>query len=665
MAGRLPLADAATLGALRRVVVRKAEHARATVCLLTLDAFARNAKDDHRAAGEDGVAAGTPSRDAEIKARAASETAAFNKLRRLLTNANERKAASVRLAVAETTPFAPPMSLLARVPAAPVSYISLPALLDTVVALLPRWASEPSATDVLLALLQLLCSLTEDEDLARRFLAADGVPMLLSLPAMGGPAGGSGSVTGAAGGQPPRAVVRAILRHVAEDKATLEEAMSADVRSLIGANRRSSSGYAFTVPVLLAQAAPMVARHVGSFTAAVALSCRLRPAYADTANPSVEAVPDLPLTPSQLADQRRARPNMTQVVEELVRVLAPPPSVAGKGGTSGGGPISPTRRGAKSKTADRGKGTKHHAAGAGAVGGVVGAVGVAGGAAAPPPPSTAADGGVPVGATAPPPLSADGYVSSGRAVGGRGLTAFALRMLTELVELSPTYASAVALARSPVEEAPPSGEEADAGVTPSKSVLSYVLHELLPMPPSPEKAPTPLVRLERAAADETARAARDLFSAICVRAAAMPSRRDTDKAGAKGNGAKGSGSKGAGAGAASGAAESASEGSAAAAAADERTAPFVALAAAAEAEAARRPAPRVGAVHALAACVPTTPGAVGGVNAGGNTTYLVLRGLLDARVANALAHCLDRMDVAAAGNADCVNAPVGITRSDT
>ncbi|KAK1862152.1 hypothetical protein I4F81_004728 [Pyropia yezoensis] len=268
-------------------------------------------------------------------------------------------------------------------------------------------------------------------------------------------------------------------------------------------NRRSSSGYAFTVPVLLAQAAPMVARHVGSFTAAVALSCRLRPAYADTANPSVEAVPDLPLTPSQLADQRRARPNMTQVVEELVRVLAPPPSVAGKGGTSGGGPISPTRRGAKSKTADRGKGTKHHAAGAGAVGGVVGAVGVA--------------------------------------------------------------------AR--------------------QSVLSYVLHELLPMPPSPEKAPTPLVRLERAAADETARAARDLFSAICVRAAAMPSRRDTDKAGAKGNGAKGSGSKGAGAGAASGAAESASEGSAAAAAADERTAPFVALAAAAEAEAARRPAP--------------------------------------------------------------------------
>ncbi|KAK1862150.1 hypothetical protein I4F81_004726 [Pyropia yezoensis] len=569
MAGRLPLADAATLGALRRVVVRKAEHARATVCLLTLDAFARNAKDDHRAAGEDGVAAGTPSRDAEIKARAASETAAFNKLRRLLTNANERKAASVRLAVAETTPFAPPMSLLARVPAAPV--------------------------------------------------------------------------------------------HVAEDKATLEEAMSADVRSLIGANRRSSSGYAFTVPVLLAQAAPMVARHVGSFTAAVALSCRLRPAYADTANPSVEAVPDLPLTPSQLADQRRARPNMTQVVEELVRVLAPPPSVAGKGGTSGGGPISPTRRGAKSKTADRGKGTKHHAAGAGAVGGVVGAVGVAGGAAAPPPPSTAADGGVPVGATAPPPLSADGSVSSGRAVGGRGLTAFALRMLTELVELSPTYASAVALARSPVEEAPPSGEEADAGVTPSKSVLSYVLHELLPMPPSPEKAPTPLVRLERAAADETARAARDLFSAICVRAAAMPSRRDTDKAGAKGNGAKGSGSKGAGAGAASGAAESASEGSAAAAAADERTAPFVALAAAAEAEAARRPAPRVGAVHALAACVPTTPGAVGGVNAGGNTTYLVLRGLLVAGVANALAHCLDRMDVAAAGNADCVNAGLLLT----
>lgn len=57
MAGSLPLADAATLGALRRVVVRKAEHARATVCLLTLDAFVRNAKDDHRAAGEDGVAA--------------------------------------------------------------------------------------------------------------------------------------------------------------------------------------------------------------------------------------------------------------------------------------------------------------------------------------------------------------------------------------------------------------------------------------------------------------------------------------------------------------------------------------------------------------------------------------------------------------------------------
>lgn len=876
LAGSLPLADAATLGALRRVVVRKAEHARATVCLLTLDAFVRNAKDDHRAAGEAGVAAvralmpplpvvppavtgadsdeegaagggggggrgggggssgekrkrkrrrgnsavdvaggsdvaagqppaapprdadgdasmaapsataagsasgapvtaeqpagnavpaaaaaaaapsasvaaaapsaspaatapsasaptttaasggsaaktalpttapasganpkTAPSRDEAVKALTASETTAFNKLRRLLDNANDRKAASVRLAVAETTPFAPPLSLLARVPTAPVASISLSALLDTVVALLPRWASEPTASDVLLALLQLLCSLTEDEDLARRFLAADGVAMLLNLPSMAWPASGCGGVGGPAGGQPPRAVVRSIIRHVAEDKATLEEAMSADVRSLISANRRSSSGYAFTVSVLLTQAAPMIARHIGSLTAAMALSCRLRPAFADTASPTVEAVPDLPLTPAQLADQRRARTNVTRVVEELVRVLAPPPSVAGKAGASAGAPISPSRRGAKGKATDRGKGAKHHAAGAGAVGVAAGAVGVAAGAAAAAPPPTAADGGAPAGAPPPQPLSADGSTPSGRTAGGRGLAAFALRMLTELVELSPTYASAVALARSPVGVAPPAGEEADAGGTPGKSgglaavaaaaagrsasaedvamddeiqpvsrskpapppplpppppaaaaraearpsALSYVLHELLPMPASPEKAPTPLIRLERAAADETARAARDLFSAMCVRAAAMPQRRDADKAGFKGDGAKGGGGK-----AGAGAAPAAAAAVAAASPADERTAPFVALAAAAEAEAVRRPAPRVGAVHALAACVPTTPGAVGGVNAGGNTTYLVLRGLLDAGVANALAHCLDRMDVAAAGNADCVNA---------
>lgn len=250
----------------------------------------------------------------------------------------------MRLAVAETTPYVPPLSLLARVPTSPLASISLPTLLDTVVALLPRWASEPTATDVVLALLQLLCSLTEDEDLARRFLAADGVATLLSLPAMGWPAGGSGGVGGPAGGQPPRAVVRSILRHVAEDKATLEEAMSADVRSLIGANRRSSSGYAFTVATMLAQAAPMVARHVGSFTAAVALSCRLRPAFSETASPTVEAVPDLPLTPAQLADQRLARPNVTRVVEELVRVLAPLPPTGtggGKGGAAAGVPSRP------------------------------------------------------------------------------------------------------------------------------------------------------------------------------------------------------------------------------------------------------------------------------------------------------------------------------------
>lgn len=369
----------------------------------------------------------------------------------------------MRLAVAETTPYVPPLSLLARVPTSPLASISLPTLLDTVVALLPRWASEPTATDVVLALLQLLCSLTEDEDLARRFLAADGVATLLSLPAMGWPAGGSGGVGGPAGGQPPRAVVRSILRHVAEDKATLEEAMSADVRSLIGANRRSSSGYAFTVATMLAQAAPMVARHVGSFTAAVALSCRLRPAFSETASPTVEAVPDLPLTPAQLADQRLARPNVTRVVEELVRVLAPLPPTGtggGKGGAAAGGPISPSRRGTKGKAADRGKAAKHHAAGAGALGAAAGAAAVA--------PPAGVDGATP-GGVPPPPASPDAPPPSGRVAGGRGLAAFALRMLTELVELSPTYASAVALARSPVALAPPAGQDADAGATPGKA----------------------------------------------------------------------------------------------------------------------------------------------------------------------------------------------------
>lgn len=163
--------------------------------------------------------------------------------------------------------------------------------------------------DTLVACLQLLASITRDWDIAKKAYEAGAVPALLALPQL------DTRVAHGTDYRTVRALVKTILRHIVEDPRTLEEAMIAEIHSLV-AQPRARSG--FTVKYLLSASAPMMSRSMNSFVSA--------------ASHTVEAIELLAGSQLQLQEQEalrfpdmvgklNERPNIKEVINALSHLL--------------------------------------------------------------------------------------------------------------------------------------------------------------------------------------------------------------------------------------------------------------------------------------------------------------------------------------------------------
>mmetsp|Transcript_6333 Transcript_6333/g.19107 ORF Transcript_6333/g.19107 Transcript_6333/m.19107 type:complete len:2271 (+) Transcript_6333:269-7081(+) len=136
------------------------------------------------------------------------------------------------------------------------------AALDICILLLESHQVE--STDVLLALIQLLCSLTEDFELASEFLSRGGLQLLFSIRMPKGPH--LKIVYG---------FLRTVIRHLVEDRETLTESMEQVLNSLLTV-RRGSRILGLSSATLVASATPLLYRDLPAFVEAVGRVCRLR-----------------------------------------------------------------------------------------------------------------------------------------------------------------------------------------------------------------------------------------------------------------------------------------------------------------------------------------------------------------------------------------------------
>ncbi len=175
--------------------------------------------------------------------------------------------------------------------------------------------------DIIFALVQLICSLTADSNLAMQFMEEGGVDLLLALPQIEsqGPRSSTKTI---------RSLVRTVLRHVVEDATTLTEAMEADIRLLLNTGQ-SRGRQTVTMRSLVASASGMISRNLDCFTHALASCTRTRgtssggPGAMGAAEHALQVSPELETRSiEEWMIESKKRPNIVCVVDSLTRLLA-------------------------------------------------------------------------------------------------------------------------------------------------------------------------------------------------------------------------------------------------------------------------------------------------------------------------------------------------------
>lgn len=319
--------------------------------------------------------------------------------------------------------------------------------------------------DAVIALLQLIASLTTAPKEAIAFLEQGGVELLLEMPHLESHRARSSDYRMA------RILARTILKHVVEDEETLKEAMIADLRSILTSGQ-SRGRASISLRNLLGSAGPLIARSISAFVFALGSCARARDEEANPSGGSLEATKFEALGLDKAKVLMRKRKNVISVIASLCGLLAEKEDK----------PVSGIEKGAKttsnvlSRTHD-----------------------------APARPQDAI---------------------------GNGLAAFALSMLSELVEFSPVVA--VAFLETPSPCALVSG-----------SALDFVVQRLLPIPQHPATTAcltdpaTAVLHASWLVQDEISEAARSLVLGLCsktanaheavVRALATAAKMEADK----------------------------------------------------------------------------------------------------------------------------------------
>lgn len=163
--------------------------------------------------------------------------------------------------------------------------------------------------DTLVACLQLMASITRDWDIAKKAYETGSVPVLLALPQL------DTIVLHGTDYRTVRVLVKTILRHIVEDPKTLEEAMIAEIYSLVAQPRARS---AFTVKYMLSASAPMMSRSMTSFVSAASHTVE---AFELLAGSQLQLHEQGAPSFKDMVEKLNERPNIMEVVSALSHLL--------------------------------------------------------------------------------------------------------------------------------------------------------------------------------------------------------------------------------------------------------------------------------------------------------------------------------------------------------
>eukprot|EP00177_Eucheuma_denticulatum_P006434 GFKZ01011734.1.p1 GENE.GFKZ01011734.1~~GFKZ01011734.1.p1 ORF type:complete len:2709 (-),score=326.66 GFKZ01011734.1:600-8726(-) len=139
-------------------------------------------------------------------------------------------------------------------------------LMTQCITMLKLW-TEVEVGDALLSVLQLMGSLTSDWDLARMAADKGTVELLLNLPHL------RANQSRSTDFKIVRSLTKTILRHIVEDPETLEEAMVAELRSLMSSGQPRTRP-PFTMKTLLTATSPLAARNMQCYISALTTAVR-------------------------------------------------------------------------------------------------------------------------------------------------------------------------------------------------------------------------------------------------------------------------------------------------------------------------------------------------------------------------------------------------------
>lgn len=274
------------------------------------------------------------------------------------------------------------------------------------------------AGDIVIALLQLICSLTSLAELATQFMKDGGVKLLLDLPHIE-------SNRTQVNTKLVRSLVRTALRHVVEDVETLTEAMELELRGLLSQTSARNRSYTLTVSSLIAFCPGMANRNLDCFVRAFGACARARTTPGGPnrgqSEPLLCAEEEETKSMEEWMVESKKRENVVCVVESLTRLL-----------------VERKEASVEEKSAVRKEGSD-------AAGGSSSKAGLS------------LESLSKLSVEQPPPAASNGVI------------VFALSQLAELVDLCPVIAAEFLQTESPSK-------------TIEGSVLDYVVQELLPLP---------------------------------------------------------------------------------------------------------------------------------------------------------------------------------------
>lgn len=183
-------------------------------------------------------------------------------------------------------------------------------LLGMCLTLLKLWKGA-EVGDALLAVLQVLASLTSNWHLAQTAIEGGVIAMLLELPHL--EAGQSRSTDV----RVVRLLTKTILRHLIEDPATLQEAMVAELRSVFSSGQ-SRARPAYSMKTLISSTSPMVARDLQCYISALTTAVR---ACESERRGELQLVEYKLLSTSEIEPILDGRPNVRHVVAAVSSLI--------------------------------------------------------------------------------------------------------------------------------------------------------------------------------------------------------------------------------------------------------------------------------------------------------------------------------------------------------